>query len=248
MAVPLSWVACGLEGGYCTVCVILFATVFVFLLVSCLVLESILYIILIHSHRLITAVFVLACLFTGFWMLLSVLEGFIGCPLAGVDSGPLPASFVPYPVGCLCTTDLCMGVFCGTYCYESFYWGPCCNMASNILLSLVVSLSFIWFPAFVSLYMWKLSKVYSILPFPVMWMTFFLSSMLSMACPSSSRCWANFDFLSYLKSLMCSLNQVLNDLPVCPVYIFLQSGQVSWYIPHFSYIGWGVFVHRLGVC
>jgi len=52
----------------------------------------------------------------------------------------------PCPGGCLCTTELCMGVFCGTWCYEFFCWGPCCNMASNILLSLVVSLSFIWKP------------------------------------------------------------------------------------------------------
>jgi len=32
-------------------------------------------------------------------------------------------------------TELCMGVFCRTWCCESFYWGPCCNMALNILLS-----------------------------------------------------------------------------------------------------------------
>ena len=53
----------------------------------------------------------------------------------------------------------------------------------------------------------------------------------------SSRCWANFDFLLYLKSLMCSLNVVLNDLPVCAVYVILQSGQVSCYTPHFAYLG-----------
>ena len=40
---------------------------------------------------------------------------------------------------------------------------------------------------------------------------------------------------------MCSLNLVLNALPVCPVYFILQSGQVSWYTPHFSYVGWGFF-------
>ena len=136
-----------------------------------------------------------------------------------------------------------MGVFCGTWCNESFYWVPCCNMASNILLSLVVSLSFIWVPAIYSLYMWKLSKVFSILPFPVMWMTFIMSSILPIACPSSSRCWANFDFLLlYLKSLTFSLNLVLNDLLVCPVYVISQSGQVSWYTPHFSYVGWGNFL------
>ena len=149
----------------------------------------------------------------------------------------------PCPGGCLCTTELCMGVFCRTWCYESFYWGPCCNMASNILLFLVVSLSFIWFPAFVCLYMWKLSKVFSILLFPVMWMTFIMSSMLPMACPSSSRFWVKFDFLLlYLKSLTFSLNLVLNDLLVCPVYVISQSGQVSWYTPHFSYVGWGNFL------
>ena len=40
VAGPYSWVTSG--GGYCTVCVILFAAIFVFLLVSSLVFESIL--------------------------------------------------------------------------------------------------------------------------------------------------------------------------------------------------------------
>jgi len=102
-------------------------------------------------------------------MLLTVFEVFIavhGLALIRVSFLFLLLCPPPCPGGCLCTTELCMGVFCGTWCYDSFYWGPCCNMASNILLSLVVSLSFIWFSAFVALYMWKLSKVFSILHSP----------------------------------------------------------------------------------
>ena len=125
-------------------------------------------------------------------MLLTVFEVFIGVhglALIRVRFLFLLLCPPPCPGGCLCTTELCMGVFCGSWCYDSFYWGPCSNMASNILLSLVVSLSFIWFPAFVSLYMRKLSKVFSIPPFPVMWMTFIISSMLPMAyyCTDPSR-------------------------------------------------------------
>ena len=33
-----------------------------------------------------------------------------------------------------------MGVFHGMWCCESFYWGSCCNMASNILFSFIVYL------------------------------------------------------------------------------------------------------------
>ena len=50
---------------------------------------------------------------------------------------------------------------------------------------------------------------------------------------------ANFDLLlPYLKSPMCSWNLVLKVLPVCPVYFILHVGQVSWYVPHLSYLFW----------
>ena len=79
--------------------------------------------------------------------------------------------------------------------------------------------------------MWKLSNVFSILPFLVTWMIFILSAIFPIACPFSRRCWANLDLLLlYLKSLMCSWNLILNGLPVCPVYIILQSGQVKFKI------------------
>ena len=43
------------------------------------------------------------------------------------------------------------------------------HIASNISFPFVVNLSLIWFSAFVSLYIWKLSNVFSILPFLVTW-------------------------------------------------------------------------------
>jgi len=46
-----------------------------------------------------------------------------------------------------------------------------------------------------------------------------MSSMGPMACPFSSMCWANLDLpYPYLKTHRCSRKQVLNELPVCPVY------------------------------
>jgi hypothetical protein len=57
----------------------------------------------------------------------------------------------------------------------------------------------------VSLYIWKLSSVSSILPFFFMWTTSIMSSIFPMACLLSIRCWANFDLLLlYLKSRTCS--------------------------------------------
>ena len=149
-------------------------------------------------------------------MILTVFEVFIGGPLAGVDSGPLPVSFVC--VHLLARVDAYVGL--------SSLWG-CFAERGAMNLSIGVR-AVIWlrifcytwssacrlfgFRLFVSLSMWKLSMVFSILPFPVMWMTFIISSILPKACPSSIRCWANFGFLLlYLKSLMCSLNLVLND-------------------------------------
>jgi hypothetical protein len=56
-------------------------------------------------------------------------------------------------------------------------------------------------------------------------------------CPFSIRCCANFDFLwLYLKSWKCSLKRTQKGLPVWPMYLMLQSGQVSRYIPLFSYL------------
>ena len=100
----------------------------------------------------------------------------------------------------------------------------------------------VWFSALVSLYMCKLSNVFSNLPFLVTWMIFIISSIFPIACPFSRRCWANVDLLLlYLKSLMCSWNLVLKGLPVYPVYVILQSGQVNWYTPLLSYLHWVVF-------
>ena len=129
------------------------------------------------------------------------------------------------------------GVFCSNAVYPSY--GSCFSMASNISFPFAVSLSIIWFSSLVSLYMWKLSNVFSILPFFVTWTIFIISSMFCIACPLSRWCWANLDFLLlYLKSLICSLNLVLNGLPVCPVYVILQSGQVNWYTLLLSYLHW----------
>jgi len=70
-----------------------------------------------------------------------------------------------------------------------------------------------------------------------MWTTFIITSIFPIECPLSRRCWANADFLLlYLKSLACSWNLVLKGLPVCPVYIILQSGQVNWYTPLLTYL------------
>ena len=130
------------------------------------------------------------------------------------------------------------GVFCSSGAVYPSY-GSCFNTASNISFPFAVSLSLIWFSALVSLYKWKVSNVFSILPFLVTWMIFIISSMFPIACPLSSRCWVNLDFLLlYLKSLVCSLNLVLNGLPVCPVYVILQSEQVNWYTPLLSYLHW----------
>ena len=110
--------------------------------------------------KFISTVYWTLCLFwcvsfTGFLNVLTVFEVFVGVHCLALITGLLPVPFCwcPSPClgGCSCTTELCMGVFCGVWCFESFYWGPCCNMASNILFSLDVILSFIWFPAFVSL-------------------------------------------------------------------------------------------------
>jgi len=50
---------------------------------------------------------------------------------------------------------------------------------------------------------------------------------------------ANFDLLlPYLKSPRCTWNLVLKVLPVCPVYFILHVGQVSWCMPHLSYLFW----------
>jgi len=44
------------------------------------------------------------------------------------------------------------------------------------------------------------------------------------------RCRANFDCCGlWWKALLCSLNLVRNYLPVCPMYVFPQSGHVSLY-------------------
>jgi hypothetical protein len=75
-------------------------------------------------------------------------------------------------------------------------------------------------------------------------------SILSIGCFSSSRCWANLDFLlSYLKSLRCSWNLVLHGLPVWPVYFLLQDGHVNWYTPDFSYLFlvWFCFVRSFSI-
>jgi hypothetical protein len=70
-----------------------------------------------------------------------------------------------------------------------------------------------------------------------MWTTFIITSIFPIECPLSRRCWANADFLLlYLKSLACSWNLVLKGLPVCSVYIILQSGQVNWYTPLLTYL------------
>ena len=74
-------------------------------------------------------------------------------------------------------------------------YGSSCSMVSNIAFSLIVSLSLIWLPALVSLYMWKPSSVSSILPFFITWTTSIMVSMFPMARLLSIRCWANFDLL-----------------------------------------------------
>ena len=48
----------------------------------------------------------------------------------------------------------------------------------------------------------------------------------------SVRCLAKLDaFGLCLKAASCSLKRVVNLLPVCPMYAFWQSGQVSLYTP-----------------
>jgi hypothetical protein len=153
--------------------------------------------------------------------------------------GWAPAPFVVYP-------PLCQGGW--FYMTELFLQG--CSVVVVLCIPLMgrvviwprifhFLLSLIWFSALVSFYMWKLSSVFSILPFLVMWMIFIISSIFPIARPFSRRCWVNLDFLLlYLKSLVCSWNLILNGLPVCPVYVILQSGQVNWYTPLLSYLHW----------
>ena len=51
----------------------------------------------------------------------------------------------------------------------------------------------------------------------------------------SQRCRANLEFsVLYLKLWKCSRYRVRNDLPVCPIYIILQSGHVRRYTPDCS--------------
>jgi hypothetical protein len=80
--------------------------------------------------------------------------------------------------------------------------------------------------------MWKFSIVSINLPFVVVQIIFIMFSIGPMACPLFNRCCANFDFsILYLKSRKRSLNRVLKDLPVCPMYFIWQLGQVNWYTP-----------------
>ena len=158
-----------------------------------------------------------------------------GCgrvPQSGGGPGWAPVPFVEYPPSCRGFTRL--SYFTGVFCicgavYPSL--GSCCNIASNISFPFVVSLSLIWFSALVSLYRWKLSNIFSILPFLVTWIIFIMSSIFPIACPLSRRCWANFYLLLfYLKSLIFFfLESEIEWLSVCPMYVILQSGQVNRY-------------------
>jgi hypothetical protein len=55
-------------------------------------------------------------------------------------------------------------------------------------------------------------------------------SMVPKECACSLRCCANVDVWLLLRNAnLCSLYRIVKDLPVCPTYALLQSGQVSLY-------------------
>lgn len=60
-----------------------------------------------------------------------------------------------------------------------------------------------------------------------------IPSLGPMEYPYPNKWWEkpNLPF-AHLKLWKCSLNPITKDLPVCPIYFILQSGQVSWKIPH----------------
>ena len=82
-------------------------------------------------------------------------------------------------------------------------------------LCCTVFLSFIWLSSAVSSSTWNFSMVFMSLPFLVTYNIFIISSTGPKEWLFSMRCCAKFEFLLlYLKALQCSLNLVLNDLPV----------------------------------
>jgi len=73
------------------------------------------------------------------------------------------------------------------------------------------------------------SKVPIIWPLFVTWIVSIMSSIGPVECPLSNKCWTKLDLLfPCLKSLKCSWNLILKDLPVCPMYFLLHVGQVNW--------------------
>jgi hypothetical protein len=113
-------------------------------------------------------------------------------------------------------------------------WGSFWTIVSKMIFGLTVSLSLIWLSSLVSRNMLNFSRVSINLPLLVKCI---MPSMGPMSCTFSSRCWAKLDFpFPCLKSRRCSWERVLKNIPVCPVYFMLHVGQVSWYIPEFSYL------------
>ena len=52
-----------------------------------------------------------------------------------------------------------------------------------------------------------------------------ISSIVSMQCPFSNRCWAKLDLiLPCLKPLNCSWKRTVNYHPVCPICFFIACG------------------------
>ena len=91
---------------------------------------------------------------------------------------------------------------------------------SGIFNFFLGSVSLMCFLALVSLYMRKVSNMFSILPVLLAWMII-ISSIFPIACPFSRRSWANVDLLCF--SLMCSWNLVLKvSWLVCKTMPFIR--------------------------
>jgi len=94
----------------------------------------------------------------------------------------------------------------------------------------------------VSLYIWTLSRVFIIFPFPVI-CKISIPSIDQMESLLSKRYCGNLDFpFPYLKSRKCSWNLTWTDLPVCPIYFLLQLWHVNWQMPHLLNFFWLMFL------
>lgn len=100
-------------------------------------------------------------------------------------------------------------------------------IASKILISIMVCLSFSWlsltvssyfFPLYPRGYNFKWNKKFSFPFFPKIWLL-------------RKGCWANFELLWFLKYKRCSLNLFVKFLPLWPKKLLLQSKPLCWFTP-----------------